>query len=62
MYPIPTQYGMTIGELAKMIIGEELIAHTPQLLVIPMEKYYNTTYFDETHSTMDKTIAQHSRS
>jgi len=47
-YPIPIQYGMTIGELAKMITGEKMISTTPQLTVIPMENYIRNLYFDET--------------
>jgi len=48
MYPIPTQYGMTIGELAQMIVGEKLIGIIPELTVVQMEGYTNTNYFDET--------------
>jgi uncharacterized protein YbbC (DUF1343 family) len=49
MYPIPTQYGMTIGELAKMIIGERMIKPTPELTVIPMINYNRSMYFEETN-------------
>lgn len=48
MYPIPIIYGMTIGELAKMIVGEKLISSAPELKVIQME-HYNHQYFDETN-------------
>ncbi len=49
MYPIPIQYGMTVGELAKMIVGEKMIGSIPELNVIPMENYIPTSYFDETN-------------
>jgi uncharacterized protein YbbC (DUF1343 family) len=48
-YPIPIQYGMTVGELAKMIVGEEMITPTPILTVIPMENYNRNLYYDETN-------------
>ena len=49
MYPISIQYGMTVGELAKMIVGEKMIGSIPELNVIPMENYIPTSYFDETN-------------
>ncbi len=48
-YPIPIQYGMTIGELAKMIVGEKMIDLIPELIVIPMENYSKNYFYDETH-------------
>ena len=36
-YPIPIQYGLTIGELAKMIIEEKWIQNTPSLQVINIQ-------------------------
>ena len=48
MYPIPIQYGMTVGELAKLIVGEGMISSSPGLTIIPMKNYKRTTYFDET--------------
>jgi len=47
MYPIPIQYGMTVGELAKMIVGEKLIDSTPELKIIPMQYYKRNSFFDE---------------
>lgn len=40
-FPIPIVYGMTGGELAKMMIGEAWLesSNTPSLLVIPMQGY-----------------------
>lgn len=48
-YPIPVQYGMTIGELAKMIVGEKMIDPVPELTIIPMENYSRNYFYDETH-------------
>ena len=47
-YPIPIRYGMTIGELAKMIVGEQLIKPIPKLEVIPMENYESTYTYKDT--------------
>ncbi|MBU0529847.1 DUF1343 domain-containing protein, partial [bacterium] len=48
-YPIPIQYGTTVGELTKMIIGENMIDPTPELIVVPMENYRKNYYYDQTH-------------
>ena len=48
-YPIPIQYGMTVGELAKMIIGEKMIEPTPELTIILMENYNRNLYYDQTY-------------
>ena len=48
-YPIPIQYGMTVGELAKMVVGEKMIEAIPELTVIPMENYNRNLYYDETN-------------
>lgn len=48
MYPIPIRYGLTVGELAKMIIGEKWITTIPDLTVIEMEGWERDRYFDET--------------
>lgn len=48
-YPIPIRYGLTVGELAKMIVGEKWIDLVPDLLVIPVENLKNTLWFDETN-------------
>jgi uncharacterized protein YbbC (DUF1343 family) len=47
-YPIPTRYGMTVGELARMIVGEQWIDPVPVLKVIPMENYRGELWYDET--------------
>ena len=45
MHPIPIAHGMTIGEYAKMINGENWIATKCELIVIEMENYtHNTNY------------------
>ena len=45
MHPIPIVHGMTIGEYAKMINGENWITTRCELIVIEMENYtYNTNY------------------
>ena len=48
MYPIPIRYVLTIGELAKMIIGEKWIEHVPKLTVIEMAGWERTMYYDDT--------------
>ena len=48
MYPIPIRYVLTIGELAKMIIGEKWIEHVPKLTVIEMAGWDRTMYYDDT--------------
>lgn len=48
-YPIPIRYGMTIGELAKMIVGEKMIDPTSELIVITMENYKNNYFYNETN-------------
>ena len=47
-YPIPIRYGLTIGELAKMIIGENWIKQSPDLLVVPMKNWSRKMWYDET--------------
>ena len=48
-YPIPIRYGLTIGELAKMIIGENWINKTPNLEVVPLKNWERSFWFDETN-------------
>lgn len=48
-YPIPIRYGMTIGELGKMIIGEKMINPISELLVIPMEDYSRNSFYNQTN-------------
>ena len=49
MHPIPIVHGMTIGEYAKMIIGEKWIDKTPDLEVIPLKNWDRSLWFDETN-------------
>jgi len=49
MYPIPIRYGLTIGELAKMIVGEKWIKSIPKLHVIKMQNWKRNMVFDETN-------------
>ena len=45
MHPIPIAHGMTMGEYAKMITGENWIATRCELIVIEIENYtHNTNY------------------
>jgi len=49
LYPIPVRYGMTIGELAKMIIGEGFVnLSTADITVIPMEGWKRSMWYDDT--------------
>lgn len=47
-YPIPIQYGLTVGEIAKMIVGENWISGVPELMVIPLQGWNRKLWFDET--------------
>jgi len=49
-YPIPIRYGMTPGELARMIQGEQWMKAMDKinLTVIPMEGWRRNMWFDET--------------
>ena len=45
MHPIPIVHGLTVGELSKMIIGENWIDQKPTLTVIPCSHYsHNDRY------------------
>ncbi|MCI0515147.1 DUF1343 domain-containing protein, partial [candidate division KSB1 bacterium] len=46
IFPIPTQHGMTIGELARLFNAEFGI--DCQLTVVPMQGWQRSMYFDET--------------
>ncbi len=50
MFPIPIRHGMTIGELAKMIVGEGWMKNISGLnqTVIPMEGWKREMWYDET--------------
>ncbi len=49
-YPIPYVYGMTAGELAQMVNGEQWLANGIQckLTVVPMEGWKRSMWWDET--------------
>lgn len=52
-FPIPIRHGMTIGELARMIVGEGWLSTTQhtaplKLTVISMEGWHRTQWFDQT--------------
>lgn len=49
-YPIPMAHGMTLGELAKMMVGENWIEHADQadVRVIPMEGWKRSMKWPET--------------
>ena len=46
MHPIPIVHGMTIGEYAKMINGENWISNKCNLTVIEMENYTHDMHYD----------------
>lgn len=48
MYPIPIVHGLTVGELAQMIVGEKWIekSETLNLTVIPCENYTHQTPYE----------------
>ncbi len=48
-YPIPARYGLTVGELAGMIVGEGWIETSPALTVIPMNGWQRSLWLDETN-------------
>jgi uncharacterized protein YbbC (DUF1343 family) len=47
-YPIPARYGLTVGELARMIVGEKWIETPPALSVIPVKGWRRSLWLDET--------------
>lgn len=47
-YPILIQYGLTSGELARMINGEGWLKVTPELEIIPMINWSRELWYDET--------------
>ncbi len=50
MFPIPIRHGLTLGELAKMIVGERWMNNVSNLdlTVITMEGWKREMYYDET--------------
>ena len=49
-YPIPYLYGLTPGELARLLVGEGMIrgAQNLKLTVVPMEGWYRSMHFSDT--------------
>ena len=47
-WPIPYVYGMTSGELARMIKGERMNEHTCRLLVVPMSGWRRSMVWKDT--------------
>ena len=49
-FPVPIRYGLTIGELARMIVGERWIrnADSLTLIVIPMDGWRREMWYDAT--------------
>jgi uncharacterized protein YbbC (DUF1343 family)/CubicO group peptidase (beta-lactamase class C family) len=45
-HPIPVRSGMTMGEFAKMVVGERKIP--VKLTVVPLERWERTMWFDQT--------------
>jgi uncharacterized protein YbbC (DUF1343 family) len=48
LFPIPIRHGMTIGEIAKMIVGEKWQPSNFLLTVIPIEGWKRETWYDQT--------------
>jgi uncharacterized protein YbbC (DUF1343 family) len=49
LQPIPIRHGLTIGELAKMFVGEKWIGETKtELIVVPIKNWRRDMWFDET--------------
>lgn len=46
MHPIPIVYGMTLGEVAKMILGEKWIKGDLDLKVIELENYSHESFYE----------------
>jgi uncharacterized protein YbbC (DUF1343 family) len=47
-YPLPIRHGMTMGELALMIVGEEWVDPLPKVDVLPLQGWKREMLFDET--------------
>ena len=48
-YPIPIQYGLTIGELANVIVKEKWIPNSPKLQIIKLQGWSRDLWFDDTN-------------
>lgn len=53
-YPIPIRYGLTAGELAKMIVGENWINNIPNIKVIPIENWQRSYWYDQVNIPWQK--------
>lgn len=49
-FPLPIRHGLTLGELAKMIVGEKWLGEFSSLtlVIVPMEGWKREMWFDET--------------
>ena len=48
-YPIPTRYGLTVGELSYMACKNEWLSTTPQeLIIVKMDNWRRSMYYDDT--------------
>jgi uncharacterized protein YbbC (DUF1343 family) len=51
-YPIPTRYGLTVGELSQMAVKEGWLSSVPpELTVIKMDGWKRSMFFDDTDLT-----------
>ena len=48
-YPIPIRYGLTVGELAKMIAGEKWIKSNPELTIVSIKNWKRNQWLDQTN-------------
>jgi uncharacterized protein YbbC (DUF1343 family) len=46
--PIPIRYGLTPGELARMMVGEQWVPQRVDLQVIPMKNWHRSYFWDDT--------------
>ena len=61
-YPIPTRYGMTVGELSFMAKSKKwLDCKNLDLIIVKMDNWNRKMYFDDTKAKMDPAIAQYTR-
>ena len=48
-YPIPTRYGLTVGELSYMMCKNNWLSSTPKkLIIVKMENWERSMYYDDT--------------
>ncbi|MBI1806874.1 MAG: DUF1343 domain-containing protein [Ignavibacteria bacterium] len=49
LFPIPVRHGLTLGELAKMVVGEGYInPSNVDLMVVPMQGWKRSMWYDDT--------------